>query len=1361
MSGLSLHDEAGARGLARLHIGDSESAPAAAAAPAPRGAKRRMGNGTNMMGRAVELVASVPTEYCKIVRHPCTFVQKREPELKACLELQIDATEYVSNPKGIVNLLGRSHTTTMSVLRLLYLFGCLANKTLAQHDEMVPGEDDGTGRKERPHKKKVDSDSQMCITFERVPSAADPNVFVCHRWRFREYGPPHSRYSMIYELASLMGDNAAQKNKTQRGPALRTYGKPAAAAGEDEHLPTNIEISDWISLCEFHRPSLAVERIQAANRGEAFKNMEPNSIYQQTCRYWPTNAFNPSENLEVARRMGADPRYCDPDTYCATDGYGGTLQRFAENGKNVWQVAPECLKPKRLHMFYMPFQVQSPLGFLPERALWARAHRIAPELQREIFDATRNSSSRMSEENDIAALMHRNEAERAELLFKHRKNKHSADGPVGRGDVEDAYHSELYALQRGKWMSAFMEIFNPQGNCPPAIQRIAEDFNGYLNINNQIMGIPQGQLFTNLRRFSNQRVTEAIAFNEIMTVATEHQSCVLFIYSALHVYSRVLLQCHHLLLGPPGIGKSFALLMLEQLLIKDTFRKYSYITPKGLAIPGKSQASLIMIIEDGQPSLLGVSGGSGGKQTAASSDIEALIKQFLTSTELQIQSVTMEPKRAGEFARCETGCIMFIAMNDSSNLFPKAILDRFCVTLGAAVANDKSKDAASRLMAMSERDASAIIKNVKIEFKLWFSRKQMLHAFLLHMETVGQLHPIDVSVADYVFGLMANFAEVRGLHMMTQRNVVRYRDVVRSFVVTNAIDLVWDSPQAPFRDTPFHMTHLLAVNKYLFCTVEIAVFVIGLISRMWQDNAYADLISTMKRLWFPSASARVYDYENLAPLTSDKVDLRIAHVNHPEVPDGYYSRRKNIALAHASVEPPSAKKAKKAGGAAAAASSNQPKMDDHYASHDKELDRVCNAYDVAKAAADANERQFKNWAYDWCDFGSSHLPAMSQMGPHAHKLDDVVEFLTAKILPEMSARYLPNEIRAKIRNMLETPVNVQRTRVKNSDLDLANLEEGVDPDSIPDRTVVQHEEVMQLVIDPECIRLAIPTLKHADSSKDVVMECLTEALTVLYGAALKAPRQEGDDPEAYSQFLYGETEKESDKRYNWRMIKLDRAAALRVDVAKSARVFNSSYAAPMKQRVMKEFLHSMDPAYVDPAVMMRLYSANSPFSIVNTSPDAMAALLRADELGLSYADQHEVLPSNDPSRYNRAFKAHYEERAERNGEPMATYPEDFNKHDAAYWQEQMRNNPEQFYSSKVYAEMQARQALRPSIYQRDLAAPSVSMPSLESPVGEMQRSIAAASAAASVMDDEDVFDEDENDVARGMDMDNSDEEEEE
>ena len=72
---------------------------------APQGArKQRSGDAPLMNGGTIELIKTVPTQYCVTPTHPCPYVAKdRKKNIAAIWEFQFDATHWITNPKGLVN----------------------------------------------------------------------------------------------------------------------------------------------------------------------------------------------------------------------------------------------------------------------------------------------------------------------------------------------------------------------------------------------------------------------------------------------------------------------------------------------------------------------------------------------------------------------------------------------------------------------------------------------------------------------------------------------------------------------------------------------------------------------------------------------------------------------------------------------------------------------------------------------------------------------------------------------------------------------------------------------------------------------------------------------------------------------------------------------------------------------------------------------------------------------------------------------------------------------------------------------------------------------------------------------------------
>ena len=733
------------------------------------------------------------------------------------------------------------------------------------------------------------------------------------------------------------------------------------------------------------------------------------------------------------------------------------------------------------------------------------------------------------------------------------------------------------------------------------------------------------------------------------------------------------------MLGPPGIGKSFALLLLTQLLIAGTWCSYTYVTAKGLGAPGKANACLVMIFEDAPSTTLGVSGGSGGgAKKNASSDQENMMKQFLTSMELVIGSVTMDPKRAAEKVKCETGCIVFAAMNDSSHLFPKPVLDRFMVSVSAEEASSGVLDDGSRgvsMMSKTQRAKDDAVRDAMSKLKISWARRQMLVAHIFHMESCGLLHKINLTTADTFYAMVAEIAKKRHIDMERSRPLERYRMMVRVMVVLNAIDLLWDSPHSPLADVPFSMDHFLMVDKYLVASVQMGVFAMGLMSRQWQDNAKAAIVSTMKKCWYPEANRRAKAYQKLKPLNFDGTDPLLDEIGMeaPQPPENY-----------------SIFKGAGAGNRPGQRGGAQP------------MSSEARVYETDKAVYDGMRDEKKHWMYDTVAMGSPLLNMMPQTGAKNPSIDEVVAHLTSKLIPHLPCKFLPLEVAGKIKTMLTETVIVTRKKMTEHGL-----------------VEVHAQECAQLVIDGSCIRMAFPTLIAADEGADALFKCVEEAVTIIYVMSQPLP---GDKPcqpyEGHAKFMYGQTEPKKGARFVWRMVYADKAKAAKLmadPVARNdaCRIYNPSYAEDAVQVVTQNFMKSMDPDWYSTRPMMRFFAAGTPFTVYNCNLDSLAANERADQLGLSYDDQHKILPSNDCTRSDPAIAAHFQRLAESRDTTLLTYPDCFKGRDQvavkAIWDARHKTHPREFSSQAQMDRLRERQRRRPSIY---------TMPSKEPPPDE-------------------------------------------
>ena len=496
---------------------------------APNGTKRvRTGDAPQMVGKKMELIQMRPLNYCSIIRHPCR--QDVAPEtfapLVAIWEFQFPASFWPSNPEGFVNLTGENPSSTLKILRILYLAGYLANRVISTKKVMSPP-DPETGKS---HLVEEASTSTITITWERVPHRDNPKCFVAYRLRLVEHGDATSRHGLLRQLTSLITMNMANDEK-----AMMASGGAPPKFPKDPSSFTFITQAAWNELCMWHRPDIGKELAHCPVD-------QLNNICSRESPFRPNFAFSPVENLETARRMGAHEDYCSKENLYKTDKWGLWGHTFGEGGINAWQIAPHSLDPRTLSITWFPFRGPDSRLFTREMLEYGKMHNITePDELRRIFNMTCNTSSQQQEAHDMNNLTKRIKTEMGELRSVYRAE---VQGPKACADDEDDVKPEFYFAQlkmRLDHLTLFNEIISPTGDCPPSMQAIAQEKEQYLMRNNQQMCVPMESGYGNLSRFQNQRAIEAVSFDSIMTVSTCHADALLYLYSALHVYARVLM----------------------------------------------------------------------------------------------------------------------------------------------------------------------------------------------------------------------------------------------------------------------------------------------------------------------------------------------------------------------------------------------------------------------------------------------------------------------------------------------------------------------------------------------------------------------------------------------------------------------------------------------------------------------------------------------------------------------------------------------------------------------------------------------------------------------------------------------------
>ena len=120
-------------------------------------------------------------------------------------------------------------------------------------------------------------------------------------------------------------------------------------------------------------------------------------------------------------------------------------------------------------------------------------------------------------------------------------------------------------------------------------------------------------------------------------VNTVHRDVVAMLFSSWHVFLQTPFHLNYLISGPPASNKSHRLILLMMFLLAETFKKWTYTTPKAKTATGdeekdptadKQYICLTEIYEDVPPSVIGVTDGS---KSSVGTDTDAILKGILTS----------------------------------------------------------------------------------------------------------------------------------------------------------------------------------------------------------------------------------------------------------------------------------------------------------------------------------------------------------------------------------------------------------------------------------------------------------------------------------------------------------------------------------------------------------------------------------------------------------------------------------------------------------------------------------------------------------------------------------------------------------
>lgn len=1178
--------------------------------------------GTVSAARASSAPVVIANQYCHVLSLPLLdahLVQMNRDVIHR-FELFIPSHVYCLRPRGIMPDSQAEPDAALRYRQLINLFGHLAMATT--NDKKMSNEDDPRARPML-----MPSNNRVSVTFERVRHAITPEVIVGYRLRLTEHCPLGSNPGMCGELETLITSNMQVLGKRRTAP-------PTAARQQAQLDPAsqlNVMRGDYRNLCSFYATK---EHAAAMDATDNTHNM---SLAQPGNPCCLTQVFTVARSLELANNLGADPSYCDAQRYLnsepqrrarrpaagaqsanydAGDAGDDAPGREADadgrcgfaDSRDVCMISVQDIDPLSLGTRLLPFISADLKQSDKACARYNELNGLRPDSK--YYQSFCSTTSDPNYANDIGAL--------SALVTSNMAELHAAHPSVHQSKP-DSFFAALREKKK-QWNQRMTEIINPEGDAAPAIRKLATFRDSYLLANNNCFSVPRQHTMANLSRFEDMLAQHAAVMKTIVTVKSAFKLSFVLLLSALHVFRRVDMHPHALLLGPPGIGKSFALMLLTKLLINGTWLMLSNMTPKALQVPGKVNDCLTMIFEDAPGSLLGASA-SNRNGNAVATDMEAMIKQFMTSMTASTLTLTMEPSRAGVQIVGDCSCVCLFAMNDDTSIFSAAVLSRanvFVTTEPDAAAADSGPN----MTDMMARSSDPSVRSAMKEVCVYWHRTQVLMAEIMYRISAGVLHDVTMDVANTFYGLVStHMRKTRNNRCMDlPRKFLRWRATVLVLLVLDVIDLYWDSPLSVFAGVPHHNDHFLVIEKGLTVLMRHCIFAFGLHSTQIQDDMRVNVMATLIKLYVPDMAARVLLADSDAIGDEDEEEP-----SPPALPFGYLPP---------ALGPPSARQLEEA---------KQPDMQ---------------RYLAKKSAYDGMRDERQNWNYVTIPFGTALLPSVTGWARSTPSANELIMHVASQLMSRIPNKPLHGQVVATLHALANETVLESRTLMTASG-----------------STRVQNKTCNALVIDATRMRVSFSVLRRA-SEDDVLYSVVSEVTQALFNRGGIA----GNGPNSKSiTFLYGDTEPADP--HVWRRVVAVRRPPTAAEAAISTTVVNvDHFEAPLREQT-RNFLAPLRASRDSPDAMTELFKSSAPFTVVDCDLDTQAVNARMHALGLCQEDQIEQ-PSSDTQETERQLYQIFQERSQRLGLKRMHYPECYRNRDPQrwrqYWEQQRRDQPDLF-----------------------------------------------------------------------------------
>lgn len=326
-----------------------------------------------------------------------------------------------------------------------------------------------------------------------------------------------------------------------------------------------------------------------------------------------------------------------------------------------------------------------------------------------------------------------------------------------------------------------------------------------------------------LSYFGNMMATEYWTIEYDMGFSTTHSIFFRVMVCAMNAYRyKASLHCNILMLGQGATGKSHILDTISDILIPGTTGTVTHQTEKAVSVDTDNNDH-ISLYHEAPPGFLGAQDKHSDLNTGSS-----ILKDMMTRCEVVTDTIQVDLEMGRRHRiKCTSECVgvLIMATNERADVIPEA--------LGTRMSNI-TVDTVDR-PGFNVIDKTAIVPTEENEKnKLAYVRRWRIRQVMVNMVEkaiyVGCLKDVDMTIPERMYHKMVNYMENEGLIGDSQsvRGKSFLMNFIRTLTIIHAVDKYANYKKSPGYNKPITFRNLLAIQPYLLCSEEVALFCLTL-----------------------------------------------------------------------------------------------------------------------------------------------------------------------------------------------------------------------------------------------------------------------------------------------------------------------------------------------------------------------------------------------------------------------------------------------------------------------------------------------------------------------------------------------------